>query len=164
MTWRDREAAMWSICSVARVFVQQQRQSIDQMKSSQKSQTGAVEPPTQIETEHCNQSSLILSQLLIGIASNPQAFSHPLLVRAVASTMEALASWIDSVAEAHPQIVQAVATYLVTSLRIPGVSSFSSACSHSCCIASTNDILFLECFINNEFINRRALLLTCFGY
>ena len=123
VTWRDREAAMWSICSVARVFVQQQRQSIDQMKSSQKSQTGAVEPPTQIETEHCNQSSLILSQLLIGIASNPQAFSHPLLVRAVASTMEALASWIDSVAEAHPQIVQAVATYLVTSLRIPGASN-----------------------------------------
>jgi hypothetical protein len=125
-TWRERESAMWCIWCVSRVFVEQQRHWSDLLKMSTASQTGAVEPPTAEETEHCRKSSSILTQLLIGIASNPQAFSHPLLVRTVAATIGALSSWIDTVAEMHPQIVQASATYLVTSLRIKGASDEAS--------------------------------------
>jgi hypothetical protein len=90
------------------------------------------EPPTQHETNHCLRSSALLSQVILGIASHPQSFSHPLLVRTVAKTMETLAGWIDVVAENNNgnnngnngnnggSIIQAVVTYLVACLNVHG--------------------------------------------
>jgi hypothetical protein len=124
VTWCEREAAMWSIWAVARVFVQQQKHWADEMKHSVgNGGRGPSAAPTQDETEHCMKSSALLTQLMLGIASNPQSFSHPLLIRIVAKTIEALASWIDIAAESNNTIIQAVATYLVTSLSVVGAKN-----------------------------------------
>ena len=96
---------MWTIHAVSRVFVQQQKAWFDQRKSTSNGTTaslssvasggGAVAPLNPTEHERCSQSSSMMAEMLVRIASDPNSFRHPLLVRTIADTMASLATWID---------------------------------------------------------------------
>jgi len=139
-SWRDKEASMWTIHAVSRVFVQQQKAWFDQRKSASNGTTaslssvasggGAVAPLNPTEHERCSQSSSMMAEMLVRIASDPNSFRHPLLVRTIADTMASLATWIDL----HSEL-----TATTTALQVRFVV---------CCLLFVGHLFLFFCFFS----------------